>query len=118
MKERPPHAIHSQFFDVRFRLHDEAGFQLPGLGFLQNYCSTAKSMKYQFGDHAEDYEVYLNAVGQEVIGDVKGCRGMHAQRRMQPRAKEARTMSMTITNTTRKTTLTQRLSSGRRLSDQ
>lgn len=28
-------------------------------------------MKYQFGDHAEDYEVYL-AVGQDIIGDVKG----------------------------------------------
>lgn len=44
---------------------------LPGLGFLQNYVFAARAMKYQFGDHAEDYEVYL-AVGQDIIGDVKG----------------------------------------------
>lgn len=48
--------------------------QFPGLGFLQNYVQTAKSMKYRFGDHAEDYEVYLN-LGQEVIGDARTAAG-------------------------------------------
>jgi hypothetical protein len=44
---------------------------LPGLGFLQNYVFAARAMKYQFGDHAEDYEVYLS-VGQDIIHDAKG----------------------------------------------
>ena len=44
---------------------------LPGLGFLQNYVFAARAMKYQFGDHAEDYEVYL-MVGQDVMNDLKG----------------------------------------------
>ena len=44
---------------------------LPGLGFLQNWVFSARAMKYQFGDHAEDYEVYL-MVGQDVVDDLKG----------------------------------------------
>lgn len=39
---------------------------LPGLGFLQNYVFAARAMKSKFGDHVEDYEVFLTA-GQDVI---------------------------------------------------
>jgi hypothetical protein len=41
---------------------------LPGLGFLQNYVFAARAMKSKFGDHAEDYEIYLSA-GQDVLDE-------------------------------------------------
>jgi hypothetical protein len=43
---------------------------LPGLGFLQNYVFAARAMKSKFGDHVEDYEVYLSA-GQDAMREAK-----------------------------------------------
>jgi hypothetical protein len=43
---------------------------LPGLGFLQNYVFAARAVKSKFGDHVEDYQVFLSA-GQDAIKEVK-----------------------------------------------